>query len=168
YISLPWRHHVLAVRGSGGVSLGERGGDFYLGGFDSATILSNVDLRTASSVGTRQLPLRGYFFGADMGPKGAALSMEYRFPLMSVQRGYGIYPVFIRNLHGALFVDAGQTWKEQFRWQDTLVGTGAELRAQTYFIQAPTEVRLGFGQGLVAQDGGWQWPTVFVDIGSYF
>jgi hypothetical protein len=168
YFQLPWQHHVFAIRALGGANTGSAAGDFYLGGFDSATYLSNVDLRTASSVGTRQLPLRGYFLGTDTGPNGFAVSAEYRFPLLDVQRGYSIYPVFIRKLHGAVFVDSGQAWKGPFDIHNTLTSVGAELRAQTYFMQAPTEVRAGIGQGLVATSSGYQWPAVYMDIGSFF
>lgn len=168
YIALPWEHHVLAVRASGGAAIGEQAGNFFLGGYDSATLLTNVDLRTASSLGQRQLPLRGYPFGVSTGPKAAALSAEYRFPLASVQRGYGIYPLFVRNVHGAVFAEAGQAWQDRFDWGQNLYSVGAELRAQTHFMQAPSEVRLGLGQGLVRQGAGAQWPQLYVDVGAYF
>jgi outer membrane protein assembly factor BamA len=159
---------VLAVRASGGAAIGEQAGNFFLGGFDSATLLTNVDLRTASSVGQRQLPMRGYPFGVSTGPKAAALSAEYRFPIASVQRGYSIYPIFVRNVHGAVFAEAGQAWKDGFDWGQNLYSVGAELRAQTHFMQAPSEVRLGIGQGLIRQGAGVQWPQLYADVGAYF
>lgn len=168
YVPLPWAHHVLAIRASGGASTGDQAGNLYLGGYDSMTLLTNVDLRTASGVGTRQLPMRGYAFGTVSGPKAFALSAEYRFPIASVQRGYGIYPVFIRNVHGALFAETGQAWKDAFDWRHNLVSVGAELRAQTHFMQAPSEVRLGVGQGLVSAGGGFQYPQFYADVGAYF
>jgi outer membrane protein assembly factor BamA len=168
YVALPWAHHVLAIRASGGANMGQQAGNFYLGGYDSMTLLTNVDLRTASGVGTRQLPLRGYNFGAVTGPKAFALSAEYRFPIASIQRGYGIYPIFIRNIHGALFAETGQAWKDAFDLRSNLVSVGAELRAQTHFLQAPSEVRLGVGQGLVSAGGGLQYPQFYADVGAYF
>lgn len=170
YIAVPWaQHHVLALRAQGGANLGDRGGDFYLGGYTSSTLLSNVDLRTASSVGTSYLPLRGYNFGATSGPYGFSASAEYRFPVLDVQRGYGIYPVFVRYLHGAVFAEAGQTWKPPMLWGNNLYDVGAELRAQVNVIQAPTELRVGIGQGLVNPGStGFPVPSVFADVGSFF
>jgi Tol biopolymer transport system component len=167
YVPLPWLHHVLALRLSGGATWGETDGVYQLGGFDSATLLANVDLRTASGIGARQLPLRGYPFGVASGPRGATLSAEYRFPLVALQQGYGILPFFLRQLHGAFFVDGGTIWGDA-QLRGPLVGVGAELRAQTHVLQAPTEVRLGIGQPAVDVGDRNRWPNVFVDIGSYF
>ncbi|MDB5098116.1 MAG: tolB protein precursor [Cyanobacteria bacterium RYN_339] len=167
YYALPWKHHVLAVRATGGATMGDKAGDYYLGGYDSSTLLSNVDLRTASSVGQRTMPLRGYTLGALTGPYAYALSAEYRFPVYSVQRGYGIYPVFIRNIHGAVFAEGGQAWKAPLDWRNNLYDVGVELRAQTHFMQAPSEVRLGVGQPLVST-GGPLYPAFFVDLGTFF
>jgi hypothetical protein len=169
YVPLPWAHHVLGLRLSGGATTGgQAAGNYYLGGYDSMTLLTNVDLRTASGIGSRQLPMRGYPFGAVSGPKAYALSAEYRFPIYSVQRGYGIYPNFIRNVHGALFTEAGQAWNAAFDWRSSLVSVGAELRAQTHFLQAPSEVRLGVGQGLVPALGVTPFPQFYADVGAYF
>lgn len=168
YSALPWTHHALGVRLSGGANVGREAGDFYLGGAESSTLFSNVDLRTASSVGTRFLPLRGYGFAAQAGASAMALSTEWRFPVHDVQRGLGIYPIFLRNLHGAVFAEAGQAWDGWFDWRRSLVDVGLELRAQAHVQQAPTEIRAGVGQGLVATGRGPQWPVVFLEIGTFF
>ncbi|MEB3197524.1 MAG: BamA/TamA family outer membrane protein [Candidatus Sericytochromatia bacterium] len=169
YTPLPWTHHVLATRLSVGSNGGSReAGDFFLGGADSATLLSNVDLRTASGVGTRGVPLRGYGFATQRGPNAASLSVEWRFPLLAVQRGVGVFPLFLRNLHGAAFLEAGQAWGGPFDWRRSLLDTGFELRAQTHVQQAPTELRLGVGQGLVNPGSGLLWPTAYAELGSYF
>lgn len=169
YTALPWSHHVLATRLSGGTNVGDQaGGDFFLGGANSATLLSNVDLRTASGVGTRSLPLRGYGFASQRGPSAIALNTEWRFPLWAIQQGVGPFPFFVRNLHGALFAEAGQAWEGEFDWRRSLADVGLELRAQTHIQQAPTEVRLGIGQGLVAQNERHPMPLVYFDLGSYF
>jgi hypothetical protein len=168
YAALPWQHHALGVRISGGANVGREAGDFYLGGSESSTLFSTVDLRTASGVGTRSLPLRGYGFAAQSGASAAAIATEWRFPVHDVQRGLGVYPVFLRNLHGAVFAEAGQAWDGGFDVRRSLVDVGAELRAQAYFQQAPTELRLGMGQGLVATGRGYQWPVVFFELGTFF
>lgn len=168
YTGLPWEHHALAMRVSGGTNVGREAGDFYLGGAESSTLFSTIDLRTASSVGTRFMPLRGYGFAAQSGASALAMSTEWRFPLHNVQRGLGIYPIFVRNLHGALFLEAGQAWDGWFDWRRSLADVGLEVRAQAHFQQAPTEIRAGVGQGLVATGRGPQWPMVFLELGTYF
>ena len=168
YAGLPWPHQALGVRLSGGTNVGREAGDFYLGGAESSTLFSNIDLRTASGVGTRGLPLRGYGFAAQSGASALAVSTEWRFPVHDVQRGLGIYPIFVRNLHGAVFAEAGQAWDGWFDWRRSLADVGLELRAQVYAQQAPTELRVGVGQGLVAAGRGPQWPVVFFELGTYF
>ncbi len=168
YAGLPWQHHALAVRLSGGTNVGREAGDFYLGGAESSTLFSNIDLRTASSVGTRFMPLRGYGFAAQSGASALAVSSEWRFPVYDVQRGLGVYPIFVRNLHGAVFAEAGQAWDGWFDWRRSLADVGVELRAQAHVQQAPTEIRAGIGQGLVATGRGAQWPIVFFELGTYF
>lgn len=168
YAALPWPHHALAGRLSGGTNVGREAGDFFLGGAESSTLFNTIDLRTASSVGTRFMPLRGYGFAAQSGASALALSTEYRFPLYGVQRGLGIYPIFVRNVHGAVFAEAGQAWDGWFDWRRSLADVGFELRAQAHVQQAPTEIRAGVGQGLVATGRGPQWPAVFLEIGTFF
>jgi outer membrane protein assembly factor BamA len=168
YMALPWQHHALALRMMGGTNVGPEAGAFFLGGSESATLLSNADLRTVGGVGTRFLPLRGYGFAAQSGPSAAMLAAEWRFPIYAVQRGYGIYPAFIRNVHGAVFAEAGHAWRNAPNWREGLADVGLELRAQAHLQQAPTEVRLGIGQGLVSTGRGVQWPNVFVELGTFF
>ncbi|HEY9721845.1 MAG TPA: BamA/TamA family outer membrane protein, partial [Oscillatoriaceae cyanobacterium] len=164
YFALPWRHQVLAVRAQGGATVGSHGGKFYLGGFQSATYLPNVDLRTASTVGTDLIDLRGYNLGAQTGDKAFALSTEYRFPLATLDRGYSVYPVFVTTLSGALFAETGQAWDGVFDPRKSLASVGAELVIAGDVAQAPGQVRLGIGQGLV--NAGW--PALYMDLGSYF
>ena len=93
---------------------------------------------------------------------------EWRFPLLDVQRGYDTFPFFLRSLHGAVFTEAGQAWDGAFDWRRSLLDVGLELRAQAHVQQAPTELRAGIGQGLVAASRAPQWPVVFAEVGTYF
>lgn len=166
YWGLPWAsHHVLALRAQGGAGLGgPEQPSYFTGGAESATLLANVDLRTASTLGSRTLPVRGYGAYAQSGRNAFALSLEYRAPLVDIQRGWGVYPIFVRALYGAAFVDAGAAWSGPWVPGRTLLAVGAEARAQVFLQQAPTEVRLGLGQGL--NPGGW--PLLYAEAGSAF
>ena len=58
-------------------------------------------------------------------------NLEYRLPLWRVQRGLGTWPVFVRSVHGAVFADAGQAWRSEFRSRDVRQSFGIELSADT-------------------------------------
>jgi hypothetical protein len=68
-------------------------------------------------------------------------------PIVSVQRGWGTWPVFLRTLHGAAFLDIGHAWSSSPRWGDRKVGYGAEISADAVF---------GFGLPLTLS-GGVAW-----------
>lgn len=160
-------HRVLALRLQGGLGRGEGSGDFGLGGFDSASLLSTVDVRTVGG-SVRQLPLRGFGLGAMRGRNGLGLQAELRSPLAVVQRGWGLIPLFLRQVHGAAFLDAGQAWTGPFQPGAFRVGGGLELRAQLNALQAPSELRLGVGLPLRrgGEDSPWPWP--YADVGVAF
>jgi outer membrane protein assembly factor BamA len=56
--------------------------------------------------------------------------VEYRFPISYLLRGFSTAPVFLDRLHGALFMDAGETWdtRTSFRGSNILYSAGAEIR----------------------------------------
>ena len=66
-----------------------------------------------------------------VGSYAAVVNVDYRFPLMRIDRGIGSWPAFARVLHGAIFVDAGHAWDDTFRWTDVSVSLGAELSLET-------------------------------------
>jgi hypothetical protein len=71
--------------------------------------------------------LRGVDDDDLFGRHAAVVNADYRLPLMRVDRGWGTLPVFVRVIHGAVFVDAGNAWNERFDGSDTTVSLGAEL-----------------------------------------
>ena len=74
--------------------------------------------------------LRGYDSQFRTGNRIASGTVEYRFPISYPLHGYGTKPLFLDRLHGALFVDAGETWStnRSFKGSDIMTGTGIELR----------------------------------------
>jgi outer membrane translocation and assembly module TamA len=94
--------------------------------------------------------------------------VDYRFPLMRIERGAGTLPAFVRSVHGALFVDAGHAWNDTFRARDARVSVGVELSADTILGYAlPITLTSGVAwrhDGLNNQNGA----TIFGRIGRAF
>jgi hypothetical protein len=72
--------------------------------------------------------MRGFAEGDIAGQHAIVANLDYRFPLAWIQRGAGTAPVFLRNVHGAVFADVGHAWgAEGFRAADLRRSLGAEL-----------------------------------------
>lgn len=151
YLSLPWlRHHVLAVALSGGAAAGTypRLDYYYTGGFADTPPLDA--LRTG--VSQTGFVLRGYkplqFFGSTYN----LLNVEYRFPIVYVDRGLSTLPGFLRTLVGTAFLDWGGAYDQMDvhdPWQAYHVGVGGELRLDLSLVYSDdTEFRLGLARGL--------------------
>jgi Tol biopolymer transport system component len=155
YVSLPWQHHVLAMRGTLGLNWGKNGGHFFVGGIDAPHFLSQVDLTAATDVFHASIGMRGYDV-AGIGNKMALMSAEYRFPLLEVNQGLWTLPFYMDRLYGVLGYDVSNTWDSpfssvrQFQASETVHGVSAELRSKlTLFRYLRTDFRLGVAQGLV-------------------
>lgn len=96
-------HHVVAVRAGAGVSTGDALARqrFRLG--STAAASSVVDFGS-NALGL----LRGDSGHQATGSRITTGAIEYRFPLWRVERGHGTWPLFIKMLHAAAFVDVGR------------------------------------------------------------
>lgn len=120
------RHRVLAVRGAFAASFGDRDGRRVLGaGGTSAPGTTITFGRDAIALA------RGFATDDIVGYRAAVLNMDYRFPLLNVQRGVGRLPVFIRQMHAAVFVDAAHAWRRSFHMADARTSAGFELSSDT-------------------------------------
>ncbi|OGR31681.1 MAG: hypothetical protein A2005_09875 [Desulfuromonadales bacterium GWC2_61_20] len=152
YLPLPWqRHHVLASRLFAGLATGETLPQraFQLGGDTPGDLLAGIDQET--------LPLRGYPVNVLRGQRALLATLEYRFPLLNIERGVGNGPFFFRRLHGATFVEAGNAFDDggadvgDFR---SAGGLEARLDLDAgYFL--PLTLRLVLAQGF-SQEGETQ------------
>ena len=75
--------------------------------------------------------LRGFGEDEVVGTRAALLNADYRFPLWRAGRGWGTVPLFLRTLHGAVFLDAGHAWTGELRWRDARASLGGELSIDT-------------------------------------
>jgi len=160
YLRLPFtRHAVLALRGSLGASSGTLAGrqPFSLGGVSAPDLSTIVAGAVGGGFPNLTDELRGYPSGAFEGPTLVSTTTEIRFPLAAPQAGFSTWPVFLRRLHGALFLDAGAVFGtrdgsmgRRLGALDLLrFGAGAELRLEVvlgYYLR--TDLRLGFARGL--------------------
>lgn len=154
FLTFPWAHdHVGTLRIQGGWSGGKPGefSGFSLGGVPEQDLL--VDLFNQSQEGAAWL--RGFPPYAFTGTTYHLVNAEYRLPLWRARRGLDTLPFNLRDLHGALFADAGLTYTagtDGPLWRalrQTHVGLGVELRADLdLFYGLPVTVRVGYARGL--------------------
>lgn len=136
-------HHNLLARINGGSADGEQTAQqsFRLGGI--TTFLNPFGLRGYDS-----------FFTA--GNRIVTGTLEYRFPLAYLLHGFGTKPLFLDRLHGALFVDGGETWNNgsSFTRSGIMTGAGVELRLDLtigYWVKVTPAV--GYAHGFDKQYG---------------
>lgn len=90
-------------------------------------------------------PLRGFQLAELQGEYLLGGSLEYRFPLVSgLNYNWGLN--YLKDLTGAVFIDAGDTWFASKRAPVPHISTGLELRAQT-LLNGRNSFQLYFGAG---------------------
>lgn len=135
--------HTLSLRFIGGWSDAERAADgFSLGGH------------------TGEFALRGFAEKVQQGKQALIASLEYRFPLATIERALGYWPIFFDDVRGGIFVEAGVAGETLS--VDTLkIGFGAEISLSLttgYFVN--WALRVGIAQGL-----GEPSPRVYLTAG---
>jgi outer membrane protein assembly factor BamA len=143
--------HALGLYLSGGVGFGEplRRSSFSLGGLDDRDITRDLLEQRRSGGGL----LRGYPTVALAGDATTLATLEYRVPILEVERGIATLPVFFERIHAAAFTDLGLAFDGVPTPSRYRVGVGAELRANVtlgyygYFL-----IRAGYARG-VSRDG---------------
>jgi outer membrane protein assembly factor BamA len=147
YLNLPMKHHVLLARAFAGTSTGQAPtqGAYQLGGDNPGDITLAIDDQT--------ITLRGYPANVLRGQKAALGSLEYRFPIALLERGWDTKPFYYRKLHGAVFFEAGNAWDGTYHENDLRRSVGAEARLDmTFGYYLPLTIRFVFAKGL-DQDG---------------
>jgi hypothetical protein len=173
--TLDWREfvalggeHVLALRFAEGWGT-DNPRPFELGGTRGSSqapaLLGDVSLDTPFNV--RRYPLRGYPDGLNVltGRRVQLGTLEWRFPIRRVERGFMSPPLALHQLAGALFVDNGGVWNDGRSPDDRRTGAGVELHADAAILYSLRfNVRLGYAHGF-DQNGENQ---VYLRIGSSF
>ncbi|MDH5765537.1 MAG: hypothetical protein OEZ38_05920 [Gammaproteobacteria bacterium] len=156
--TLDWREyiqihkeHVFALRVAGGWGT-EITENFRLGGEDSDhKLLDFLGVNSEKLFGDRDYMLRGYAEGLPQlaGRRMKLGSMEYRFPLGLVERGFMTPPVGLIQWSGSVFMETGAAW-DIGQTPDTYYSSvGIELHADVnLFYRLNTHMRLGYASGL--------------------
>jgi hypothetical protein len=149
YYQMPWlRHHSVALHAgvgtSGGVFPGR--GAFYVGSFVDLPLVDTV--RNLLIQGG--ITLRGYPPVIEAGRSYTLGNIEYRFPIVNVDRGLSTLPIFLNRINGNVFFDYGSAF-DQFTDAKFKSGTGAELWTDwTLGYIAAFTFRLGYARGLAS------------------
>jgi Tol biopolymer transport system component len=166
-------NHVLAVRLAGAGRTGPGADLFGIGSASGA----EFDLGPLGAIeGRRFLPVRGFGADARVGTRAWTATVEYRFPLALVGRGYRLWPLYLDRVSGAAFLDAGDAWcTPEQRSVFTgcggeevapLVGAGGELIVDMKAILW-LRLRAGIGFPIHGAAPGSR-PTAYLRFGSYF
>jgi hypothetical protein len=157
YVPMPWkpkalRSQVLALSYAGGVAGGPLGrrGAFYLGGYPPQNLLQSIyDFSRPGSAS-----LRGYPYASISGDHFEVLNLEYRFPIVWIERGYQTFPFYLRRLHGKVFADYGGAFDKGFTFDQLKLGIGGELILEiTYAWYYGAALQLGYAYGVQAGGG---------------
>jgi hypothetical protein len=136
------RHHVAAFRLGAASSTGEAGMTRYfdLGG-------SGIPA-SPFAMGQRVVGLlRGLPPDQRQGTAVLVANLDYRFPLVRVERGIRTWPVFLRDIHGAVFADIGSAGMSFDELPGAVCSVGAELA---------TRITLGYTWNLsLAAGAAW-------------
>jgi hypothetical protein len=160
-------HHVLAVRVGGGLSVGDSSAAtrlFRLGGADS----SGGVLHFGSDALTL---LRGFPVDSFAGSRVGLVNVDYRWPILRIERGAGTWPLFLHTVHAAVGGDVGHAWTGRFRASDAKSSIAAELSLDLVAgYRYPLTVTAGGALGHDGEDGASATTqrTVYVRIGSAF
>ncbi|MCP4397542.1 MAG: BamA/TamA family outer membrane protein [bacterium] len=152
YLNLPFQHHVLFLRGAGGISDGDtlQQGLFQIGGY-------LLDFET-ELIYEPKFHLRGYESTAYSGDRFVLGTVEYRFPLWYVQKPTLNGLLFWNSIAGNLFVDAGHAWKEESAEMDLQYSVGGELNLNIAYRygRMPLGLRVGVAHGFDEELGETQ------------
>ena len=156
FLRVPWtKQWVLALHLAVGSSQGTFGGQypFSLGGIpppDVADLL--LGALGFATAGAQPNQLRGYPSGIFQGSHLASGTFELRFPILAPQWGISTWPIFLRRISGAAFLDAGNAWVpiDGIPWPQRIrFGAGAEIDVELVLgFYLPVVLRVGLGQGL--------------------
>jgi len=148
-VLMPWlAHHSLAFHAGAGTSGGAfpGRGAFFIGGFTERPIVDTV--RNLLIQGG--ITLRGYPPVTIAGRSYTLANLEYRFPILNIDRGSSTLPIFINRINGNVFFDYGSAF-DAFRDAMFKSGVGAELWFDsTLGYIAPFTFRLGYARGLAS------------------
>jgi len=165
YFDLP-HEQVLAVRADMALSSQDTR-PYSLGGTINTSVTSLNIAQTSTPFNKRRFALRGYSNSEPLltGHNMALTSLEYRFPIARIERGWMAPPVGVHQVFGQVFVDSGRVGTS-LQQAKTYAGVGLELGADVVlFYSLPVRLQMGYAKGLDESIGGHQ---AYLRLGSTF
>jgi hypothetical protein len=157
------RHVVLAIRAAAAASWGDRTVTRVFGAGGSSADPPGGLGRDAIGL------LRGYDVDDVVGARVAVVNADLRVPIRYVERGVGRWPLFVKALHAAAFVDAADAWERGFDFETVKLTYGAEISVDTVL---GFSLPMTFAGGIAwRHDGAGRLPegaVVFGRIGRAF
>jgi hypothetical protein len=118
--------------------------------------------------GMHSYSLRGYKTDVQIGNRLQLNSLEYRFPLLRIDKNWGFIPLGLGDISANIFVDSGAAWSDIKGHTniDYLTGTGFEISTDiSIFYRTRLPVRLGYAKGFDEKLGD---DVFYVNIGQSF
>ena len=150
FVPMPFRHHVLFLRGAGGVSDGDtlQQGLFQLGGY-----LWNFETQV---IYEPTFYLRGYKDNVFKGDRFALATAEYRLPLWYVQRTIFNGLFFLESFAGSAFFEAGDAWQDATEDAEMNSSVGGDLSARFVYKRLHLQGHAGVAHGFDEDKGETQ------------
>jgi hypothetical protein len=132
YLSNPWiDNHIVVLRVDGGIirsNFNDSAG-FAIGGFSPQDVLTDVVLQRPRG----SFVLHGYPPRQFVGSHYQVWRLEYRVPILNLDRGFSTVPVFLRRLKGRVFAETGSAFNGFAADADFHPSVGAELQLESIF-----------------------------------
>ena len=109
YFRLGPRHAAVAVRAAGATAWGDAQARRVFSASGNGPAAGGFDFGR-DAIGL----LRGFESDSLVGTHAAVVNVDYRLPILRLQRGIGTTPLFLRTIHASLFGDAGHAWSRPF------------------------------------------------------
>ena len=159
YLPVWPRHGVVAARVAAASSWGDRQTRRLFSASGNGPQAIGFDFGT-NAIGL----IRGVDESELIGDRALVANLDYRLPIVRIDRGLGTLPGFVRVIHAAAFVDAGNAWQGRFESRDLVVSTGAELSLDAV-VGYGLPLTFTGGAAWASQDHGW---AIFGRIGRAF
>lgn len=160
--------HILAMRLSAGASTGPGANVLHFRAGGASGQRERLTGAEAFGGDFVLFPVRGYAQSTRFGKYAWSGSVEYRFPLLLVNRGFRAWPIHLDRAIGTLFFDAGNAWGPDVTptgfvnpLQVALASVGAEVTLETLGLyDVRLRLRGGVGVPLVVGNGARAWIRV--------
>jgi len=150
FVPTPFKHHVLFLRGAGGVSDGDtlQQGLFQLGGY-----MWNFETQV---IYEPTFYLRGYKDNVFKGDRFALATAEYRLPIWYANRTIFSGLFFLESFSGSAFFEAGDAWKDDTEDAELESSVGGDISARFVYKRLHLQGYAGVAHGLDEENGETQ------------